>query len=49
MRPYLRAEGEFWTAFGPEDAYVVPTDDFKEEGFVMLKKRFYSDVRPTEA
>mmetsp|Transcript_1478 Transcript_1478/g.2623 ORF Transcript_1478/g.2623 Transcript_1478/m.2623 type:complete len:176 (-) Transcript_1478:143-670(-) len=47
--PYLRAEGEFWSAFGEEDAYVVPTDSFKEEGFVMLKKRFYSDVRPTDA
>jgi len=47
--PYLRAEGEFWSAFSKEDAYVVPTDSFKEEGFVMLKKRFYSDVRPTDA
>mmetsp|Transcript_29855 Transcript_29855/g.54850 ORF Transcript_29855/g.54850 Transcript_29855/m.54850 type:complete len:542 (+) Transcript_29855:60-1685(+) len=49
VHPYLRAEGEFWSAFSEEDAYVVPTDSFKEEGFVMLKKRFYSDVRPTDA
>jgi len=28
--PYVRAEGEFWTtAFGEEDAYVRPTDDYK--------------------
>ena len=43
---FLRAEGEFWSVFGDEDEYVVPADDFKEEGFVMLKKRLYSDVRP---
>ncbi|KAL7519870.1 hypothetical protein ACHAWX_004627 [Stephanocyclus meneghinianus] len=46
MSPFLRAEGEFWSAFLEEDAYVEPTDNYKEEGFVMLKKRFYSDVRP---
>ena len=46
VQPYLRAEGEFWCEFGAEDRYVVPTDDFKEEGFIMLKKRLYSDVRP---
>jgi len=46
MHPYLRAEGEFWSDFSDEDKYVVPTDNFKEEGFVMLKKRLYSDVRP---
>jgi murein tripeptide amidase MpaA len=46
MHPYLRAEGEFWSAFGEGDGYVEPTDDYKAEGFVMLKKRFYSDVRP---
>ncbi|KAL7471873.1 hypothetical protein ACHAXS_012177 [Conticribra weissflogii] len=50
IRPFLRAEGEFWKGvFGEEDEYVVPTDNFKEEGFVMLKKRFYSDVRPHDA
>ena len=49
VRPYLRAEGEFWSEFSDEDSYVVPTDEFKEEGFVMLKKRFYSDVRPHDA
>ena len=46
MSPFLRAEGDFWTVFSEEDKYVEPTDNFKEEGFVMLKKRFYSDVRP---
>ncbi|KAL7543115.1 hypothetical protein ACHAXR_012414 [Thalassiosira sp. AJA248-18] len=49
VHPYLRAEGEFWDAFSEEDAYVVPTDSYKEEGFIMLKKRFYSDVRPHDA
>lgn len=46
MSPFLRAEGQFWTAFSDDDVYVEPTDNYKEEGFVMLKKRFYSDVRP---
>jgi murein tripeptide amidase MpaA len=46
VHPYLRAEGEFWDAFSEEDGYVIPTDNYKEQGFVMLKKRFYSDVRP---
>mmetsp|Transcript_25090 Transcript_25090/g.60370 ORF Transcript_25090/g.60370 Transcript_25090/m.60370 type:complete len:525 (-) Transcript_25090:32-1606(-) len=46
---YLRAEGEFWSAFSNEDEYVVPTDSFKEDGFIMLKKRLYSDVRPHAA
>ena len=46
MSPFLRAEGQFWTAFNADDKYVEPTDNYKEEGFVMLKKRFYSDVRP---
>ncbi|KAL7453608.1 LOW QUALITY PROTEIN: hypothetical protein ACHAWC_005260 [Mediolabrus comicus] len=46
MHPYLRAEGSFWDEFSDEDHYVEPTDNFKEEGFVMLKKRLYSDVRP---
>jgi murein tripeptide amidase MpaA len=27
--PYLRAEGEFWTAFTPADAYVEPTPQYK--------------------
>jgi murein tripeptide amidase MpaA len=50
VHPYLRAEGDFWTDFSEEDEYVVPTDDFKEDGFIMLKhKRFYSDVRPHDA
>lgn len=49
MHPYLRAEGEFWTEFSDDDQYVEPTDNFKEEGFVMLKKRLYSDVRPHDA
>lgn len=49
VHPYLRAEGEFWSAFGEEDAYVEPTDNFKQEGFVMMHKRFYSDVRPHDA
>lgn len=50
MQPYLRAEGEFWHALPPEDAYVETTDDYEEEDheddgrFKMLKKRFYSDV-----
>lgn len=46
MHGYLRAEGQFWTVFNDGDEYVEPTDNYKEEGFVMLK-RFYSDVRPT--
>ncbi|KAL3802227.1 hypothetical protein HJC23_001771 [Cyclotella cryptica] len=46
VAPFLRAEGEFWSVFSEEDRYVEPTDNYKEEGFVMLKKRFYSDVRP---
>jgi len=46
MSPFLRADGQFWTAFSDDDKYVGPTDNYKEEGFVMLKKRFYSDVRP---
>ena len=29
VHPYLRAEGEFWTAFSEEDDYVVPTDNFR--------------------
>lgn len=49
VHSYLRAEGDFWTEFSEEDEYVAPTDDFKEEGFVMLKKRFFSDVRPRDA
>ena len=49
VHPFLRAEGEFWTSFSEDDQYVVPTDNFKEEGFIMLKKRFYSDVRPHDA
>ncbi len=49
VHPYLRAGGEFWNAFSKEDKYVVPTDNYKEQGFVMLKKRFYSDVRPNDA
>jgi hypothetical protein len=52
VHPYLRAEGEFWTAFPQEDSYVETTDDYQrklatvndKEGFIMLKKRFYSDV-----
>jgi hypothetical protein len=50
MRPYLRAEGEFWHALPAEDAYVDPTDDYQNEHefdaqeFKPLKKRFYSDV-----
>ena len=46
MQPYLRAEGEFWTEFSDDDHYVEPTDNFKEDGFIMLTKRLYSDVRP---
>lgn len=52
VQPYLRAEGEL--VFPPEDAYVITTDDWQKEeqmqkgdsddGFIMLKKRFYSDV-----
>eukprot|EP00984_Skeletonema_dohrnii_P000370 scaffold123_cov101-Skeletonema_dohrnii-CCMP3373.AAC.4 len=49
MHPYLRAEGEFWTEFSDDDHYVEPTDNFKEDGFIMLTKRFYSDVRPHDA
>jgi murein tripeptide amidase MpaA len=50
MHPYLRAEGEFWKKLPREDAYVETTDDYQNEmetaseEFVMLKKRFYSDV-----
>jgi murein tripeptide amidase MpaA len=49
IHPYLRAEGDFWTALPQEDAYVETTDDYQEqkdftEEFKMLKKRFYSDV-----
>jgi hypothetical protein len=31
VHPYLRAEGEFWSAFSTEDQYVVPraTVDWK--------------------
>ena len=43
VHPYLRAEGNFWTAFLPEDAYVEPTDVYQE--FKPLHKRYYSDVR----
>ena len=46
VQSYLRAEGEFWNAFSSEDEYVTPTDEYKEDGFVMLKNRLYSDVRP---
>jgi murein tripeptide amidase MpaA len=46
VHSYLRAEGEFWGEFSEEDKYVEPTDTFKEEGFIMLHKRLYSDVRP---
>jgi hypothetical protein len=28
VHPYLRAQGEFWTAFSEDDDYVVPTDKF---------------------
>ena len=45
IHPYLRAEGDFWTALRPDDVYVKPTDKYEEEGFVPLKKRMYSDVR----
>ena len=46
VQSYLRAEGEFWNAFSSEDEYVTPTDEYKKDGFVMLKNRLYSDVRP---
>lgn len=50
IHPYLRAEGEFWKKLPSDDAFVEPTDDYQNEmesateEFVMLKKRFYSDV-----
>lgn len=50
IQPYLRAEGQFWKDLPPEDAYVEPTDDYEESGipkdeeFVRLHQRFYSDV-----
>jgi murein tripeptide amidase MpaA len=43
VHPYLRAEGDFWLAFPPEDAYIEPTDEYQE--FKPLSKRMYSDVR----
>lgn len=46
VSPYLRNEGDFWKEFDEDSRYVTPTDNFKDDGFVMLKKRFYSDVRP---
>lgn len=50
--PYLRAEGDFWTSLPSQDDYVETTDDYQhemeskggDEQFIMLKKRFYSDV-----
>lgn len=49
IHPYLRVEGEFWTALPEQDKYVETTDDYQNEQdfseeFKMLKKRFYSDV-----
>ena len=43
VHPYLRDDSDFWTRLPPEDAYVVPHDDY--EGFKSLTKRLYSDVR----
>ena len=28
VHPYLRAEGEFWKEFGPDDEYVRPTEKY---------------------
>lgn len=52
IAPYLRAEGMFWKEFGPDEQYINTTDEYDptmiseegDEGFKMLKKRFYSDV-----
>ena len=49
IHPYLRAEGEFWTALPAQDAYVETTDDYRHlndntDGFKMLHRRLYSDV-----
>lgn len=50
IHPFLRADGEFWSSLPLEDDYVVTTDEYQSEieprddGFMMLKKRFYSDV-----
>jgi len=52
VHPYLRSEEEFWNSLPPEDAYVETTDDYQHEKdtaedperFIMLKKRYYSDV-----
>jgi murein tripeptide amidase MpaA len=50
MHPYLRAEGDFWMALPPEDAYVKTTDDYDNEPdgdvreFKPVKRRMYSDV-----
>uniref|UniRef100_A0A7S2HI04 Peptidase M14 domain-containing protein n=1 Tax=Helicotheca tamesis TaxID=374047 RepID=A0A7S2HI04_9STRA len=30
VHPYLREEGEFWVNFGKEDAYVRPTENYKD-------------------
>ena len=47
VQSYLRSDEQFWDTFSVEDEYVTPTDNFKEDGFVMLKNRLYSDVRPS--
>jgi murein tripeptide amidase MpaA len=53
VQPYLRASNEFWHDLSEEDAYVAPNDDYqtlddaamaRDDGFKMLKKRYYSDV-----
>ena len=45
VHPHLRTESLFWNALTPADAYVEPNDNYQEDGFKLLKKRMYSDVR----
>jgi murein tripeptide amidase MpaA len=56
VQPYLRVDSDFWMAtLTADDAYVVTTNDYQgngndgdandlDDGFKMIKKRFYSDV-----
>ena len=51
VHPYLRSDEAFWNELSVEDGYMVMTDDYdlddpteRDDGFVRLKKRYYSDV-----
>jgi len=51
IHPYLRTCEPFWNDLPAEDGYVVMTDDYdnaaheeRDEGFIRLHKRYYSDV-----